>query len=167
LGSHVLEQDTLIKYLLNRYGVIKTTVFVSVTCIIVSLLITATFWEYFGLQNLGFVLLVAFLCPTFIAPPVIFALCHLTENIQKNKKELETYKNSLETMVEERTKELKKALDELKTLKGILPICSYCKMIRDDQGNWNEIDVYIRKHSEAEFTHGICPGCLKKHYPEN
>jgi len=68
-------------------------------------------------------------------------------------------------MVEDRTSELIKALKELKTLKGLLPICSHCKMIRDDKGNWNEIDVYIMNHSEAEFTHGICPKCLKKHYP--
>ena len=61
--------------------------------------------------------------------------------------------------------ELKKAISEVKTLRGFLPICCICKNIRDDQGYWNQIESYIRDHSEAEFTHGICPECAKKHYP--
>jgi|GEM_PF-2844379 len=60
---------------------------------------------------------------------------------------------------------LQQALDEVRTLSGLLPICSYCKNVRDDQGYWNEIEAYIYKHSGAEFTHGICPECVKKHFP--
>lgn len=59
-----------------------------------------------------------------------------------------------------------KALEEVKILRGFLPICSSCKKIRDDQGYWNEIEAYIRDHSGAEFSHGICPACAKKLYPE-
>lgn len=59
---------------------------------------------------------------------------------------------------------LKKALAEIKTLKGIIPICSYCKNIRDDKGFWNQVDVYVKEHSNAEFSHGVCPECLKEHY---
>ncbi len=55
--------------------------------------------------------------------------------------------------------ELQKALSEVKTLKGFIPICSSCKKIRDDKGYWNQIESYIREHSEAEFSHGICPEC--------
>lgn len=62
--------------------------------------------------------------------------------------------------------ELKKALSEVKTLQGFLPICCICKNIRDDQGYWNKIESYIRDHSDAEFSHGICPECAKKHYPD-
>ncbi len=58
------------------------------------------------------------------------------------------------------------AQNEIKTLKGFLPICSSCKKIRDDKGYWNQIESYIREHSEAEFTHGICPECFKKLYPD-
>ena len=61
--------------------------------------------------------------------------------------------------------ELTVALDEIKKLQGILPICSWCKKIRDDKGCWNQIESYIRNHSEAEFTHGICPDCVKKYFP--
>jgi hypothetical protein len=58
--------------------------------------------------------------------------------------------------------ELQKALAEVKTLRGFLPICSYCHKIRDDKGYWNRIESYIQAHSEAEFSHGICPECLEK-----
>lgn len=62
--------------------------------------------------------------------------------------------------------DLKKALSEVKTLRGFLPICSICKNVRDDQGYWSKIESYIKDHSEAEFSHGICPVCAKKHYPD-
>ena len=62
--------------------------------------------------------------------------------------------------------DLERALNEIKTLEGILPICSSCKKIRDDQGNWKQIESYIHKHSKAEFSHGICPDCAKKLYPD-
>jgi hypothetical protein len=62
--------------------------------------------------------------------------------------------------------ELQEALGEIKQLSGLLPICASCKKIRDDKGYWNQIESYISKHSEAKFTHGICPECAKKLYPE-
>jgi hypothetical protein len=62
--------------------------------------------------------------------------------------------------------ELQKTISEVKILRGFLPICSVCKKIRDDQGYWNQIESYIRDHSEAEFSHGICPECAQKHYPD-
>jgi len=61
---------------------------------------------------------------------------------------------------------LQKALSEVKALSGLLPICSSCKKIRDDKGYWNQIEAYIRDHSEANFSHSICPDCAKKLYPE-
>ncbi len=62
--------------------------------------------------------------------------------------------------------ELRQALAEVKKLGGLLPICSACKKIRDDRGYWQQIEAYIREHSEAEFTHSICPKCMKELYPE-
>ncbi len=61
---------------------------------------------------------------------------------------------------------LKDALEEIKTLRGIIPICSGCKKIRDDKGFWQQVEVYIREHSDAEFSHSLCPDCMKKYYPE-
>ena len=62
--------------------------------------------------------------------------------------------------------ELQDTIAEVKTLRGFLPICSYCKNIRDDEGYWKKIENYIQKHSYAEFSHSICPDCAKKYYPD-
>ncbi|MBF0508621.1 MAG: PAS domain S-box protein [Deltaproteobacteria bacterium] len=62
--------------------------------------------------------------------------------------------------------ELQTALAEVRTLSGLLPICASCKKIRDDQGYWTQIETYIRAHSQADFTHGICPDCARRLYPE-
>lgn len=56
--------------------------------------------------------------------------------------------------------------EELRTLKGIIPICAHCHEIRDDKGAWNQLEKYITEHTEAQFSHGICEKCLKKHYPQ-
>ncbi len=61
--------------------------------------------------------------------------------------------------------DLQKALGEVKTLSRLLPICSHCKNIRDDKGDWSKIESYIHEHSDTEFSHGICPECAKKYYP--
>jgi len=61
---------------------------------------------------------------------------------------------------------LQKALAEVNTLSGLIPICSYCKNIRDDTGYWSQIEAYIQEHSGAEFSHSICPACAKKYFPE-
>lgn len=63
-------------------------------------------------------------------------------------------------------RELQDALAKIKTLRGLLSICSYCKKIRDDEGYWEQVEAYIEKHSNAKFTHGICKECLKKISPE-
>jgi len=61
---------------------------------------------------------------------------------------------------------LRRALAEVKTLSGLLPICSHCKKVRDDQGYWQQIDAFITEHSDLFFSHGLCPECLTRHYPE-
>jgi len=72
----------------------------------------------------------------------------------------------LETQVRQRTHELEQALAEVKTLSGLLPICSSCKRVRDDSGYWNTVEHYITQNTDANFTHGICPDCKKDLYPE-
>jgi uncharacterized membrane protein YccC len=63
-------------------------------------------------------------------------------------------------------RELQDALENIKTLRGLLPICSSCKKIRDDHGYWNQLETYIGAHTDAEFTHGLCPECIQKLYPD-
>lgn len=62
---------------------------------------------------------------------------------------------------------LQKALKEIKTLKGIIPICSHCRKIRDDKGYWNQLEHYVAQHSEVDFSHGICPDCIKVYYSDS
>lgn len=62
--------------------------------------------------------------------------------------------------------ELKKSLEQVRVLSGLIPICTSCKKVRDDQGFWTQVEAYISKHSEAQFSHGICPDCVRKLYPD-
>lgn len=73
--------------------------------------------------------------------------------------ELEALNANLELKVRERTASLQQALDEVKQLTGLLPMCAWCKRIRDDRNYWREVGEYIEAHTHAEFTHGICPAC--------
>lgn len=77
-----------------------------------------------------------------------------------------TTRKRLEDEKEQLIKELKKSLEQVKLLSGLIPICAYCKKVRDDQGFWSQVESYIGKHSEAKFSHGLCPGCVRKLYPD-
>jgi phosphoserine phosphatase RsbU/P len=82
--------------------------------------------------------------------------------IQRHNGELARKNEALERM----NTELKRALERIKTLEGILPICSYCNKIRDEKGDWKQLETYISKHSSAEFSHGICPTCMQRYHPD-
>ena len=98
----------------------------------------------------------------------------LFRNLSRSEEELQEKNRRLnhEVMDHEKTAhekeiliaDLKKALAEVKTLWGILPICSYCKKIRDDEGYWNKVEDYVKKHSDADFSHSLCPECVRKHF---
>jgi len=72
----------------------------------------------------------------------------------------------LQSALNDRVKELQKALSHIKTLQGILPICMHCHKIRDDQDVWQRLEKYIAEHSGVQFSHGLCPECRKKYYPD-
>jgi len=82
----------------------------------------------------------------------------------KLKQEMDKRK-AREAELKKRTEELEQALKEVKVLRGFIPICASCKKIRNDRGYWQLVEAYIREHSEAEFSHGICPDCIKKFFP--
>jgi PAS domain S-box-containing protein len=84
-------------------------------------------------------------------------IIHISKNITERKR--------LEEERERLVIELQEALQNVKALSGLLPICASCKKIRDDKGYWNQIESYIRDHSEAQFTHGMCPECVKIYFP--
>jgi phosphoserine phosphatase RsbU/P len=82
--------------------------------------------------------------------------------IQKRNRELARKNDALEKT----NTELTRALERIQTLEGILPICSYCNKIRDEKGNWKQLEAYISNHSSAEFSHGICPTCMQRYHPD-
>ncbi|MCK8603838.1 hypothetical protein [Desulfoferrobacter suflitae] len=90
------------------------------------------------------------------------ALVRMLDVIEDNFQRIELYNAELTNTVAK----LEKSLQEVKTLSGLLPICTHCKKIRDDKGYWNQLEAYIRAHSKAEFSHSICPECAKKYYPD-
>jgi hypothetical protein len=71
-----------------------------------------------------------------------------------------------ETERERLITELQSAIEQIKTLRGIVPICANCKKIRDDKGYWQQVEAYVSRHTEAQFSHSVCPNCMKKLYPE-
>jgi len=75
-------------------------------------------------------------------------------------------RKQLENEKERLILELQESLAKVKLLSGLLPICAWCKKIRDDRGYWNKVETYLMEHSQAKFTHGICPECGKKLYPD-
>jgi PAS domain S-box-containing protein len=101
---------------------------------------------------------------------------NLEELVQERTAQLEAANRELELEIGERRRveaerenliaELQKALLRVKTLSGLIPICSSCKKIRDDEGYWHKLEEYLNDHSEAEFSHGLCPDCLARLYPE-
>jgi hypothetical protein len=95
---------------------------------------------------------------------------HITQNrLRISNTKLEEAVKSLEQAQHEKDGlilELQQTIDEVKTLKGIIPMCSACKKIRDDSGYWQQVEEYVKNHSNAEFSHGICPECSKKLYPD-
>ncbi len=107
---------------------------------------------------------------------VIFLLWNnkrLNQMVAAQTQELQNMNEELELQVLKRTKkltdineELNASLEEVRKLRGILPICAHCKKIRDDKGYWNQIEAYIQQHSEAEFSHSICQDCASELYPD-
>jgi hypothetical protein len=90
-------------------------------------------------------------------------------SMSRSEEALKDMNTKLSALSEEQQKliaELQGALSKIKTLRGMLPICASCKKVRDDKGYWSQIEAYISEHSEAEFSHGLCPECAQKLYPE-
>lgn len=77
--------------------------------------------------------------------------------------EMAIYKHQMEQKLRQAKEDAEKALTEVKRLQGLIPICSYCKNIRDDNDSWTKLEKYITEHSEASFSHGICPDCYQEH----
>ncbi len=113
--------------------------------------------EYYGIRKDGSEFPMEFCLTTWKTKEGIFFTI-IVRDIAKRKR--------IEDEKEKLILELQESLTKIKALKGVLPICVFCKKIRNDNGHWQQIEVYIRDHSEVKFTHGLCPECAKEFYSE-
>lgn len=93
-------------------------------------------------------------------------LLHVSREITEKIRAEERIKQTMKALIR-KNRELKEAMGHIKTLHGLLPICSFCKKIRNDDGYWEKVEMYIEGHTEAEFSHGICKECMEKYYPDD
>lgn len=98
--------------------------------------------------------------------PFAYLLKPFEERQLRTNIEMALYKNKMEQEREGLIRELREALAKVKTLSGLLPICAWCKSVRDDTGYWSRVEQYLEKHSEARFSHGVCPDCAREHFAD-
>jgi len=144
----------------------------------INLIITPPFWQtwWFRLLAVAFILTAAMSWSRWKMSDLKKKQQILERQVAKRTSELTEVNQNLSTEIDIRKRmegelresntELQRALTEVKTLSGLLPICSSCKKIRDDQGYWTQVETYITERSGVEFSHGICPDCLQKLYPD-
>ncbi len=101
----------------------------------------------------------------FLASVIFASLMPITVYVLHTEKSTDALKKNAQQLAEEKQK-LKVSLEEVKTLRGIIPICMHCKKIRNDGGFWEDVAVYIQNHSYADMSHGLCPDCMEKLYPD-
>jgi PleD family two-component response regulator len=102
----------------------------------------------------------------YITKPIQFEEVLARVQTHLSLRELQDRLRQANAELERRLAELQTALDQVRTLSGLLPICASCKKIRDDHGYWHQVEAYIQDHSDAEFSHGICPECARQLYPD-
>jgi hypothetical protein len=145
----------------------------SLVCTIVSELAFTFYISNYGISNMvghyfkifSFYLVYRAIIRTGIERPFQLIFRELDETNKKLIREIGIRKET-EAELANTIEELKQAFGEVKILSGMLPICAGCKKIRDDQGYWQQIESYISKHSDADFSHSICPECVARLYPE-
>ncbi len=140
---------------LNRYGVNKVACFYIILGIFLSLLITSFSLLIFQgyIDTLGIAICIA--APLLALPvptKLFFEMFKKLDNTEKN--------------LRQKNQDLEQALNEVKMLSGLLPICAACKKIRDDDGYWSEVESYLSAYSNIKLSHGICPECAKQLYPD-
>ncbi len=102
-----------------------------------------------------------------ISEPFAYLLKPFEERQLRTNIEMALYKSRMERERERLTKELQEALATIKTLSGLLPICAWCKSVRDDSGYWMRVEQYVEHHSQATFSHSVCPDCASRYFGPN
>lgn len=140
----------MLRDIIRRFGATKVIAVLTAISVVISVVVTVTGSVLYGYRDLDFAIFVSAAVPLVLAPAMFYAFLRLLEKLDQS-----------ELQREKLIGELQDALAKVKVLSGLIPICSKCKKIRDDKGFWNQIESYLKAHSEAEFTHGLCPDCQK------
>lgn len=147
-----------VRILISRFGAAGTSLLITIFSIVSAVAITL--FIYSLIQNPGLPLVTAerivipAVASLLIAPPASYFALRLLQRL------IDTEDQNRQLIAD-----LSIALEDVKRLSGLLPVCAHCKNIRDDRGAWHEIERYVARFSEAEFSHDICPDCLIRHYP--
>lgn len=145
----------LLNRLMDRFGIILSSMILTVGIVLLSEAVTIAYAALIGTHVSNTALILATLVPSVLCPPVYYVILSMLTKLRRSERERGQV-----------IEELELALAGVKQLSGMLPICSHCKKIRDDEGYWKQIEVYIATHSEMLFSHGICPDCAKKYYSD-
>ena len=137
--------------LLKKFGVIGSTVIITLAAIIASVALSLIIGTIVGGAEFFSILIPSILCPLIITPPIVFFYSKMSLNLDRSREDLELV-----------NKELSEALADVNTLTGLLPICWSCRKIRDDTGYWNQLEHYITDRSNACFVRGLCEECAEK-----
>jgi hypothetical protein len=113
-------------------------------------------------EAVGLVISCCMMAGLYLVQPLFRAMASSRDELRGMNEKLSSLSAEQTTLIVK----LQDALAKIKTLRGLLPICASCKKIRDDKGYWSQIEVYVRDHSDAEFSHGLCPGCAQKYYDQ-
>jgi hypothetical protein len=149
------EGDSTIRRLTRSLGALRLTLAFTATAVLASMVLTVIILKLAGFTDLRVGLFISFLMPATLAPAGSYLFFRLLERLEQ----AEASQSAL-------VRKLQQALDEVRALSGLLPICAACKSVRDDEGYWHSVEHYLSQHSEAELTHGICPPCMVELYPE-
>jgi len=136
-------------HVVERFGIKTAVAFQTAMICLLSVSATAVVLDYFSVEQVRVALALSFFCPAIIAPPATYSFLRVHQQMMEKSQQLEA------------------ALAEVRELNDLLPICSCCKKIRDDNGYWDHVESYISRHSRARFSHGICPDCEKEAYGAN
>ena len=135
---------TMLRFLLGRFGIFRAIAITTLLTMAASVAMTVVLMHLFGIPKLGAGMAIAAFCPFVVVPFMTRFYLRLIERLDRSNGELQA------------------ALAEVRELRGMLPICAWCKRIHDDAGYWTQIESYIAAHTRAEFTHGICPECSER-----
>ena len=130
--------------MIERIGLVKTSIFLSILPLFISLIIVYIAYSFSGQKVTNISLVLSFTIPSIISPLATYIFLSLLNKLRVTNNKLE------------------QALKEVKELSGMLPICSCCKKIRDDNGYWNQVEEYLSKNTDVLFSHSLCPNCFEE-----